>query len=90
MIHENGYFYTGISATPSEERVMQEAFRTPYIIIGNSLPTPPQQIVHQYAIQHDLPEIHGYYGYDFNEHQFIREADALEQEPDSWPTRRMP
>ncbi len=62
---------TGIAATSAEETEI----RRPTITTGlfGPLPDPGQQeTIHAAALRHGLPEIPGYYGYDFGSHQFIR------------------
>lgn len=88
-IKANGYFYCGVRATEQEEKAMQQAYRTPYIVIGSYLPSPPEETVHAIALSHGLPEIVGHYGYDFGEHDFIRLPDADKGEPDKWPSRKL-
>jgi hypothetical protein len=88
-IHDNGYFYTGTRATDDEENHMKLAFSVPLIVVGGSIPPSPGEIVHSVALRHGLPEIRGYYGYDFREHEFVREADADQGPVDSWPSRRL-
>lgn len=83
------YFYTAVAATPEEEKSMQDAYRTPYMVIGSYLPISGAEVTHACALRHDLPEIVGHYGYDFREHEFIRLPDADQGEPDKWPSRKL-
>jgi hypothetical protein len=85
----NGYFYTGVRATEQEEQAMQSAYRVPLMVLGGSLPISGAEVVHATALRHQLPEIVGHYGYDFQEHEFIRLPDADQGEPDKWPSRRL-
>ncbi len=89
MIKANGYFYTDIAATVAEETAMQNARRTPMIVVGGWVPPGFAETMHAYALRHGLPEIQGHYGYDFAEHRFIRLADADRGKPDVWPSRRL-
>lgn len=86
---ENGYFYTGVTATAAEASSMRGAFATPLIVVGSYLPISPQEVIHAYALKYGLPEIRGYYGIDFRTNEFIREADADQGEPDKWPSRKL-
>lgn len=88
-VRANGYFYTGKRATDDEERVMREAYKSPYIIVGNYAPPNPAETVHAIALHNGLPDIVGHYGYDFGEHEFIRLPDADQGEPDKWPSRKL-
>lgn len=89
MIRENGFFYTDVRATESEEQSMREAYNVPLIVVGDLLPVPPGEVIHAYALEHGLPDIVGHYGYDFEEHLFIRMPDADQGEPDKWPSHRL-
>ena len=86
---ENGFFYTGVVATPEEVTWMKGAYNVPYIVVGGSVPASPEECVHACALKHGLPEIVGYYGFDFQLGEFIRLADADQGEPDKWPSRRL-
>jgi hypothetical protein len=68
---------------------MQQAYKAPRIVVGSYLPSAPAETVHAIALRHGLPEIRGHYGYDFAEHDFIRLPDAVEGEPDKWPSRKI-
>lgn len=86
-IRENGFFYTGVVA--NDEQDMESWRNTPVVVVcGTKLPS-FEEVVHASAIRAGLPEIKGYYGYDFGEHQFIRLPDADQGTPDSWPSRRL-
>jgi len=37
-VRENGYFYTGVAATPEQEEQMQAAYGVPLMVIGGRLP----------------------------------------------------
>lgn len=86
---ENGFYYTGIAASKEEERAMRDAYKVPLMVIGNSVPPSPEEVMHACALGHGLPEIVGYYGYDYQRHEFIRLPDADKGEPDKWPSRRL-
>lgn len=81
------YYYTGVKATEQQEHEMRNPL--PYMVIGNRVTESSAETIHGYAIGHGLPEIKGYYGYDFAEHEFIRLHDATEGEPDAFPSRLM-
>jgi hypothetical protein len=86
---KNGFFYTEVKGTPEQEKFMREARNQPYMVVGGSVPPSFEECVHACAIRSGLPEIRGYYGYDFSAHEFIRLADADQGEPDTWPSRRL-
>lgn len=88
-IKSNGYFYCGVRATEGEEAAMQQAYKAPLIVVGSYAPPNPAEVVHAFALKYGLPEIVGHYGYDFQEHDFIRMPDADQGEPDRWPSRKM-
>jgi hypothetical protein len=65
------YVYTGVAATATEESTM----RSPRLVMGFGpfSPAPSYQArIHACALTHGLPEIPGFYGYDFERHEFIR------------------
>ena len=88
-IAENGFVYLGVAATEPEEKSMQAAFRVPLMVIGSYLPTSPHEVVHACALRHGLPDIVGFYGYDFGKHEFVRMPGATHGEPDKWPSRKL-
>jgi len=89
-IRENGYFYTGVKASEEEEGQMRAAYSVPYMIIGEYAPMSPAEVIHAVAVgKKGLPDIVGFYGYDFKEHEFIRMPDADQGEPDKWPSRKL-
>lgn len=64
----NEFVYTGVAASSTEESLMQAAS-----ISGPLLPRSSQhETIHACALAHELPEIPGWYGYDFKQHEFIR------------------
>jgi hypothetical protein len=89
MIHSNGYFYTGVQATEEQERAMRRSFGVPYIVVSQFATPCPEETVHACALACGLPEIRGFYGYDFTEHQFLRMPGADQGEPDHWPSHRL-
>lgn len=65
------FVYTGVAATADEESTM----RAPVLVMqfGPSCNAASQLLkIHCCALAHGLPEIPGWYGYDFKAHQFIR------------------
>lgn len=89
MIHENGYFYTDKGASAAEEKWMRSWHSTPLVVVHGEVLPSLEEIVHASAIKAGLPEIKGYYGYDFREHKYIRLPDADKGEPDQWPSRKL-
>ena len=81
------YFYTGVRATESEEHDMLNPL--PYMVIGGSVTESSAEQIHRMALARGLPEIRGYYGYDFKEHEYIRLLDALDSAPDARASRRI-
>lgn len=80
-------YYTGVSATAAEESSMRQPL--PYLVIGGSVTESSQEQIHRIALSHGLRDIRGYYGYDFEEHEFICLIDSLAGEPDQFPSRRL-
>lgn len=65
-------FYTGVSATEEQEHRMRGAgLNLAAARLGLRL-RGSQETVHACALAAGLPEIPGYYGYDFTARQFIR------------------
>lgn len=63
------YKYTGVSATEDEEKSIRCAAIS---VSGHLKPnTNLNETIHGFALSHGLPEIQGYYGYDFKRHEFI-------------------
>ena len=77
------YFCTGVFATKEEVAEMKAEHAKPAARIGGVWPE-PERLMHRLALAHGLPEIHGFYGCDFRDGEFIREKDATEGEPDAW------
>lgn len=89
MIRENGFFYTGKGVSEATEKWMLSTRNLPFIVVGGSIPPSFEEVVHACAIEVGLPEIKGYYGYDFAAHEFIRLPDADKGVPDEWPSRKL-
>lgn len=73
-----GYVYTGVAATAEEESTLRE----PVLVMsfGPSCNALSQvEKIHSCALAHELPEIPGYYGYDFERHEFVRMPFEQEQ-----------
>ena len=83
------FFYTGKGADERTEKFMRAAYGAPVMVVGGSLPPSFEETMHACALDAGLPEIRGFYGYDFAEHEFIRMFDADQGEPDCWPSRKM-
>jgi len=71
MPRDERFVYTGISATELEEQQMQNPPEFVSIVPAYQPPT-QAEIMHSAALAHGLPDIHGFYGYDFEEHEFIK------------------
>lgn len=70
---ENEYVYTQVAATADEEMQMrQSAVNVTSSLFGPMSGSNPREKIHAYALGHGLPEIPGWYGYDFERHEFIR------------------
>lgn len=77
------FVYTDVGATELEEQQMANP-PEPLQMMGYSTPT-QAQIMHACALANGLPDIHGFYGYDFAEHEFIRLPQSKEKEPEPEP-----
>lgn len=78
MAKDKRFVYTGVRASELEEAQMANP---PPMIVVMGYVTPTQaEIMHQCALAHGLPDIHGHYGYDFAEHEFIRLPESIEKE----------
>lgn len=44
---------------------------TTQVFIGGDGPRSPQEVAHEIALSHDLPEIPGYYGCDLTNGEFL-------------------
>ena len=62
----------GIFASKKEIEIMKTACSQPYIRIGGRWPESPQEICHEIALKHGLPEIKGYYGCDLKTGEFVK------------------
>jgi hypothetical protein len=81
------FVYSGVSASELEEAQM--ANPPPFMIVmGYATPT-QAEIMHACALANGLPDIHGHYGYDFAEREFIRLPESTEKAPDVFPTRQL-
>lgn len=70
---EEAYVYTQVAATADEEKQMrQSAVTMTSGLFGPPSTSNPHEKIHACALSHGLPEIPGWYGYDFSAHQFIR------------------
>lgn len=82
MPKDKRFIYTGVRASELEEAQMAnppacEAKDLP----GNfALPT-QADIMHACALAHGLPDIYGFYAYDFEEHQFLCLSQSCIKEP---------
>lgn len=64
--------YTGVFATAEEIENMKHAATAPFIKIGDHWPKSAQEVAHDCALKHGLPEITGYYGCDLRTGEFVR------------------
>ena len=65
--------YLNVFATDEEVQRMKDACNMPYIMVGGHWPRSPQEVCHEIALQHGLPEIEGYYGCDLSKKEFVKE-----------------
>lgn len=81
-----GYVCTGVYATEAEALEIKNEQSMPFAKILGSWPG-PEKLIHRLALAHGLPEIPGYYGFDFRDREFIRVPDAEMVGPvdQSWP-----
>ena len=63
--------YTSVFATNDEIERMKHAVSMPFIKIGDRWPKSAQEVAHEFALKHGLPEIPGYYGCDLRTGEFI-------------------
>lgn len=87
--HDSAYHYTGVIASADEIVLMRDAYRTPLIIVGRTLPEEPWQVVHRTALSRGLPDIKGYYGCDFRTGEFICLREAVGSTPDPIPSNQL-
>lgn len=68
------FVYTGVQATEEEEQEMRQPVITSGLFgfLGSGGGPGRYEKIHACALKHELPEIPGYYGYDFERHEFIR------------------
>lgn len=66
------FVYTGVAATPEEETRLRQPIMTSGLFGFSSGGPSLESKIHACALTHGLPEIPGYYGYDFERHEFIR------------------
>ena len=64
--------HTGVFATKDELDELRKLVGLPAIKIGNYIPKTPQQVCHDIALRHGLPEITGYYGIN-GDGEFLQE-----------------
>ena len=86
------YVRSGIRATEVDESEMQQAIRSDCfggMVFAGRIPTPSYMIIHDRALKYGLPDIRGYYGYDFASHEFISLPESHEGPPDEWPSREL-
>lgn len=65
--------YLGVFATKKEIQQLKDTCNQPYIMLGGHWPKSPQEVAHQIALKHGLPEITGYYGCDLRTGEFVSE-----------------
>jgi len=63
--------YLGKFATKKEIKRIKDAAEQPYMMIGGRWPKSPQEVCHEIALSHGLPEISGYYGCDLRTGEFV-------------------
>ena len=66
------YDYTGVGATDDEEKQMRARRPLPMLAARFGPRPEPHELIHSFALAHGLPEVSGFYGYDFEERQFIK------------------
>jgi hypothetical protein len=65
--------YTGVSATADEETAIRAPLKITLTPFGPTAPPGQYERIYQCAMSHGLPKITGWYGYDFDRHEFTRE-----------------
>jgi hypothetical protein len=80
MPKDKRFTYTGVQATEMEEAQMANppTAKPGELPFGMTLPS-QAEVMHQVALAHGLPDIHGFYGYDFEEREFLKLHDAREK-----------
>lgn len=68
--------YTGVFATAEEIDTIKHAANMPMIRIAGRWPKSPQEVVHELALKHGLPEITGMYGCDLRTGEFLTAEDG--------------
>ena len=77
-MRDERFVYLDVSASELEEQQM--ANPPPVSDIGRGQLSPSQaQLMHAIALAHGLPDIHGFYGYDFEERSFIKLPQSKEK-----------
>lgn len=61
----------GVFATAEEAEQIKHTASMPFIKIGDYWPKSAQEVAHEYALLHGLPEISGYYGCDLQTGEFV-------------------
>lgn len=79
MPKDKRFVYTGVRASELEEAQMANP-PEPLTMMGYRTPT-QAEIMHQCALAHGLPDIYGFYGYDFEEHEFLCLSESRIKEP---------
>lgn len=76
---DDRFVYTGVGASELEEQQMANP-PAPLTVMGYTTPT-QAEIMHQCALANGLPDIHGHYGYDFAEREFIKLPQSMVKPP---------
>lgn len=79
MPRDDRFVYTGVAASELEEQQM--ANPPPVMVIGGSVTPTQAEIMHQCALANGLPDIHGFYGYDFEQREFIKLPQSMVKLP---------
>ncbi len=73
MPRDERFVYMGVRASEIEEEQMQNPPACDPKDLPGGFTLPSQaQVMHGVALANGLPDIHGFYGYDFEEHSFIK------------------
>lgn len=73
IMTEKQCIYTGVSATVDEENAIRAPLKITLTAFGPIAQPGQHERIYQFALSHGLPKITGWYGYDFERHEFTRE-----------------
>jgi hypothetical protein len=88
MEKRDDWHYTGVLMTPEEIEHVMAARDLPRLVVGGHVTESIEERIHRMALKHGLPDIRGHYG-ALATGEFVCLKDALESEPDSWPSRNL-